>query len=48
MNIGHIKDGVKITSKMALFFCKALYTYLKLPDIRHFQRYSFRKAVYIW
>jgi hypothetical protein len=47
MNTGHIKNGGKITSKMALFFCKALYTYLKRPDIRYLQRSSCREAVYI-
>ena len=38
MNIGCIKDGVKITSKMTLFFCKALYTYLKLISVNYNSR----------
>lgn len=47
MNAGS-KEGVKVTSNMALFFCKAVHSYLKCPDISSLQRLSYHEEVCIW
>lgn len=47
MNAGS-KEGAKIISNMALFFCKAEYNYLKGPDISNLQRSSYQEEVCIW
>jgi len=40
MNAGS-KEGAKVTSNMALYFCKTGHNYLKCPNIGNLQRSSY-------